>query len=228
MEFAAEDIVLTYFPIEGVAEKVRLALSVAGVPFQDVRVSFPEFAKMKADLPNGQLPVMTIRGKEISQSDAMVRWAARQGDGALYPVDDVNKCLDIDIVLGILADDARAFGPALYAGMLPEKYGYPKDFQKTPEGAELVKTLREAYLAADLPNYMKLFTASIAKSGGPFLCGSSITLADICWLPRIRYLQKGVADHISKDCLAGFPEVLAWETEVMKHPAVAKWYGIYV
>jgi len=42
------------------SEKVRLTLSVAGVPFEDKRVQFSEFGAMKASLPNGQLPVMEV------------------------------------------------------------------------------------------------------------------------------------------------------------------------
>ena len=44
----ATSIKLTYFDIEGAAEKVRLALVIAGVPFEDDRI---EFSKWRG--PNG-------------------------------------------------------------------------------------------------------------------------------------------------------------------------------
>ena len=37
---------LTYFDAAGRAEPVRIALSVAKVPFEDRRVKFPEFAAL--------------------------------------------------------------------------------------------------------------------------------------------------------------------------------------
>lgn len=51
---------LTYFPIEAVAEKVRLAFVVTGTDFDDVRVKMgsEEWKSLKPKTPNGQLPVL--------------------------------------------------------------------------------------------------------------------------------------------------------------------------
>ena len=46
-------IVLTYFDIPGPAEAIRLAFYIAGVPFEDRRVSRNDFANMKAGVYGG-------------------------------------------------------------------------------------------------------------------------------------------------------------------------------
>ena len=65
-------IVLTYFPIMGAAERVRLALWLGEIDFEDVRIPQVEWAALKGQTPFGQLPVMSIDGGPyIAQSNAM-------------------------------------------------------------------------------------------------------------------------------------------------------------
>jgi len=44
---------LTYFDIEGVAEPIRLALVLSGIPFEDHRIKFDEWPAMKPTTPYG-------------------------------------------------------------------------------------------------------------------------------------------------------------------------------
>jgi glutathione S-transferase len=67
---------LTYFNIQGAAEKVRLALVLKGVEFEDERVSFDQWSELKPKTKFGQLPMMTIGETEVAQSDAMLRYVA--------------------------------------------------------------------------------------------------------------------------------------------------------
>ena len=127
-------------------------------------------------------------------------------------------------MIHILDDDVRDFSPALYMGMRPTKYGRAEDFPKTDEGAAMVKSMRMGYAENDLPRTMNLLTAQLKKSGGPFLCGAEMSLADVFWLPRLRYLQAGICDHLPTTCLDTFPEILAWKQALMDHPIVAKHY----
>jgi glutathione S-transferase len=80
-------------------------------------------------------------------------------------------------------------------------------------------------VATDLPRYMQHLSAALAHNGGPFLTGGGITLADVWWLPRVRYLSAGVATHIPVSCLEVYPEVLAWKERMMTEPKIAAWYS---
>ena len=74
-------IVLKYFPIMGAAERVRLALWLGGIAFDDVRLPHADWAELKGQTAFGQLPVMSIDGGPyIAQSNAMLQYA-----GALAP-----------------------------------------------------------------------------------------------------------------------------------------------
>ena len=217
---------VTYFNIEGAAEKVRLALTLVGLKFEDERIAFQDWPALKPTLPNGQMPVMVVNDKMHSQSPAMMRWIARQGDGSLYPTDNSDLCMDIDTLIGLHDDDSRAFGPALYINMMPQKYGYSSDFASTEEGKALVKSLRNSYMENDFPRYMEHLSKAVTASGGPFLCGAKPTLADLFWLPRIRQLSSGVLEHISTDAVDKYPQVTAWRDALMTVPEIKAWYAV--
>ena len=80
---------LSYFDFHGGrAEPIRLALAIGGIAFEDHRFTFPEFAEVRKTVPFGQVPVMHVDGVQVTQSDAMLRYAAGYQDGPIairYP-----------------------------------------------------------------------------------------------------------------------------------------------
>eukprot|EP00959_Pyramimonas_sp_CCMP1952_P282117 5896887-Pyramimonas_sp.AAC.3 len=76
---------VTYFNIEAVAEKLRLALSMTNTPFEDERVDFKDWQGMKPDVKFNQLPVLEVDGEKMYQSSAQLRFLGKLGDGSLYP-----------------------------------------------------------------------------------------------------------------------------------------------
>ena len=88
---ANKNITLKYFSIPGAAEKVRLALWLGGVEFDDVRVPPAEWPDLKCHTPYGQLPVMSINGGPyITQSNAMLQYVGTLAP-KLCPVDFFSK-----------------------------------------------------------------------------------------------------------------------------------------
>ena len=89
---------LTYFDIEGRAECVRLALALADVEYEDVRISFPEWEELKPKTPHGKLPVLQIDdGPMKTQSGAMMHWVAMKYSKMLYPE---SKTYEIEEAIG--------------------------------------------------------------------------------------------------------------------------------
>ena len=77
---------LYYFNLKGRAESIRAILSIAKVPFEDVRVPFEEFAKMKeaGKFEFGQMPALELEdGRILSQSLSIIRWCGKKY--GLYP-----------------------------------------------------------------------------------------------------------------------------------------------
>eukprot|EP00586_Coscinodiscus_wailesii_P022776 CAMPEP_0172496304 /NCGR_PEP_ID=MMETSP1066-20121228/84979_1 /TAXON_ID=671091 /ORGANISM="Coscinodiscus wailesii, Strain CCMP2513" /LENGTH=224 /DNA_ID=CAMNT_0013268527 /DNA_START=43 /DNA_END=717 /DNA_ORIENTATION=+ len=202
----APSIKLTYFDIEGVAEPIRLALILSGLEFEDDRVVFKDWSALKPTLPYGQLPIMTIDGSEMkTQSGAMLRWAGSQGK--LYPS---NKLYDIEEAIGLIGDAQKSWGPSLYIAMRPENYGYPQGYNKSDEGIERIKTMRQNWIANELPRYLKYISDMIDKHGGKWIAGEEVTIADCLAAPFLRRFTVGGIDHVDANCLDGYPKIVEY------------------
>ncbi|KAL9185794.1 hypothetical protein ACHAXT_003571 [Thalassiosira profunda] len=212
---------LEYFAIEGAAEPVRIALSIAGVPFEDATFPFSEWAAKKPTTKYGVLPELTLPdGTIVTESMAMLRLAGEADpEGKLYPA-DLAKRVKVESVLGLTGDMSRAWRPALYIGMRPQALGHPPKEEWSDMDAT-VKKLRTDFLAEQLPQYAGYFTDLISESGGKFLTGEDLTIADISAYQAFRYFTRGVADHVPKDSLEKFPELVAWMKRFEAHPKVA-------
>ena len=121
---------LSYFNIQGPAEKIRLALSIGKIPFEDKRIAMPgqsdEWKEMKPNMPFGKVPVLEIDGKEmVSQSDALLRYAGRLANAngvELYPQDGM-ALLRCDEMISLVEEMQNSWAPRLYVGMSPKNFG---------------------------------------------------------------------------------------------------------
>lgn len=203
----AQSIKLTYFNIEGAAEPVRLALKLSGTEFEDDRIGFAQWGEMKAKMPYGQLPIMTVDdGKVMTQSAAMVRHVGSKFSTTLYPID---KLYEIEEAIGMVEDLKRAWMPCLYVSMRPENFGYPSGYPKTDEGKETIKTMRSKFVAEELPKYLGYFEGML-KDNKWLVEGDEPTIADCFAVPALRAYTMGHIDNVSTDCLNTHPKVVAY------------------
>ena len=88
---------LTYFDIDGGrAEPVRLAMSIAAIDFDDERFPFSEFPAIRERTPLRQVPVLTVNGEKITQSNSILRYVGKLA--GLYPADDFSALLCDEIL----------------------------------------------------------------------------------------------------------------------------------
>jgi hypothetical protein len=73
-------VTLTYFDISGLGEPIRLALSVAQMPFEDKRLERDEFLALKPKLRFGQVPCLQVGSEELFQSSAILRYIGQAFD----------------------------------------------------------------------------------------------------------------------------------------------------
>ena len=101
---------LTYLGIRSVAEPIRLALHIGGIPFEDRRVTYEQIAAMRAsgELPMGQVPMLEVEGKCFCQTQALLRWAGEKAN--LYPKGQLDR-LQCDQVEEALADMRSCLKP---------------------------------------------------------------------------------------------------------------------
>eukprot|EP01065_Artemidia_motanka_P051211 TRINITY_DN895_c0_g2_i1.p1 TRINITY_DN895_c0_g2~~TRINITY_DN895_c0_g2_i1.p1 ORF type:complete len:218 (+),score=81.58 TRINITY_DN895_c0_g2_i1:60-713(+) len=215
----APKIKLSYFDIQGVAEKVRLALILNGVEFEDDRFGFDEWAERKKQTPHGQVPVMTIDGELHTQSGAMLRLAGQLGAGKLYPKDPM-EALMVDEVIGLSEDFQRAWDPGFYAGIKPSHIGHDVEGD---EKVALMKKLREKFCADDLPTWLGRLAGKV--EGKRFFCGDQPTIADCLIYPQLVRFRCGGLDYVPTDCLSKFPPLVEWMARFEDIPEVKAWYA---
>ena len=102
---------LTYFDFPGGrAEPARLALHLGGIPFEDFRFAPSSFPEVRKTTPLNQVPTLHVDDAQVTQSDAITRYAGKLA--GLYPTDPFQALL-CDEILGAVADkkhDGRCQG----------------------------------------------------------------------------------------------------------------------
>jgi glutathione S-transferase len=212
---------LTYFAIEGAAEKVRLAFTLGGIEFEDERVGREQWQAMKSKSKYGQMPMMTIGGGEpIAQSGGMLRYA-----GNLAGLNPPEKVLQIEEVIGLEEDMARAIMPSMYMNMKPEMFGHPADMPAEAR-KEVVTALRAKLVepGGDIHRFLGYFE-SMLSDGRSYMCGDKPTIADCQLIPRLRILKKGVLDGVPANIVdEGYPKLTEYRERFHAIPSVQAYY----
>lgn len=187
-------ITLTYFNAPGRAEPVRLALHLSKIPFNDERLSFQEFAarKSRGDFPLGSVPVMTVDGQVFTQTAAMLRYVAKLGGGALYP-SDAMQAFVVDSALD-------TFNDTLMGALLPSLF--ERDADKKLE-------LRAAFTEGPLTRCCGYVEGLIARSGGPYLLGDTLSIADLMIAHQVGQIVRGGLDGVAPSFFDGYPKLKA-------------------
>lgn len=196
------DIQLVYFDLDASrGEECRLALHLAGVPFDDVRVDRAAWATMKPDTPWGSLPLLKVAGRgTLAQSNAILGWIGRSY--GLFP-SDAWEAARHDGILAACEELRARFSPALW--------------ETDPEKR---RALREDFVATTLPVWARGVEAHLAD--GPFL-GDALSVADIKLFVLARWFLSGILDHVPTTCLDAFPRLKAHQAAVAAHPGVRSW-----
>ena len=123
---------LTYFdaPVSR-GEECRLALHLAGIEFEDVRIDAAAWSAMKEQTPYGGLPVLELPGQPpLAHSNAILvligrrhglhpanDFEAARHEGMMQHVEDLRGVVTPTIRMG--AAEKRAAREAMVAGFLP-------------------------------------------------------------------------------------------------------------
>jgi len=192
---------LQYFDIRGLAETARFIFAVAKVPYEDARFSLkfgtpgdfstiirPEFDAAKAsgelDISLGKVPYLEVDGVKIGQSKAIERYLAREfglmGATAI-------EGAQVDQLCETVRDIKDAY----------QKVRGIKDEEEK-------KAAMEKWFKEDLPGHVKLAEKSLPAGPGPWLVGSKISLADLCFFMLLAS-PKGFFDN-TEGAAAAFQE----------------------
>lgn len=193
---------LTYFNFSGSrGEECRMALFLAGVDFEDHRMSREEWAALKPNTPFGGVPILEVEGKPVlSQSIAILTFIGRSH--GLHPKDGWEAARHEALMIG--AEELRTAMAPLTA---------------VKDEAEKKRT-REEFAAG----YLQTWASRIEKQiHGPFVGGDEIQVADLKVFVITHSIVSGVFDHLPTDCFDAHAKLMGLYRAVAAHPKIAEW-----
>ncbi len=184
-------------------EECRLALHLAGIDFEDVRINSSAWPAMKEQTPYGGLPVLELPGKPaVAHSNAILVLIGRRH--GLHPADD--------------------FEAARHEGMMQHVETLRAVVSPTLRMEEAEKkTTREALVAGFLPAWAKAAERNILAT--PFFGGDKIQVVDLKLYMAVRWFIGGKVDYIPATIFADCPRLIAVHDAVRDHPGVMAWYA---
>ncbi len=197
---------LTYFDFDGGrAESIRIAFHIAGVEFEDDRISFEQFNEMRQGTPFNSVPVLEIDGVAVTQSNSLSRYIGKIA--GLYPTDNL-QALYCDEVLGALEDLTH---------YLVHTFGL--------EGEEL-RLAREKFVEGWMTTYLRGVDGLLTRGGGEYFAANQLTVADLRSFVQIRSLRAGRLDHIPTDYVQQVaPSLVEHQERIGSDPRVVAYYA---
>jgi glutathione S-transferase len=197
---------LTYFDFHGGrGEPARLALAMAGILFEDDRVTFADWPRRKQETPYGAVPLLEVDCKILAQSNAINRYVGKLAN--LYPTDPWEAAL-CDETMEAVEDITNKIAATMF---LPD---------------EQKKSERKVLAEGPIPFFLTALERRLEQHGGRYFAGDRLSVADLKVCILLRQLRSGVLDHVPTD----LPDRLA--PKLMEHyqrlkadPGVAAYYA---
>uniref|UniRef100_A0A915B5L6 glutathione transferase n=1 Tax=Parascaris univalens TaxID=6257 RepID=A0A915B5L6_PARUN len=192
---------LIYFDAQMRAEPARMMFKLAGVPFEDVRISKAEWPQLKPTMPFGQLPVLEFDGRKLGQSFAVNRFLARKFG---YAGNDPLEQAYVDSI----ADGFKDFFEATAKTVLKVGTGEIQD--KEAAYNETISPAGEKFLPA-LRKFLNV-------SNSEYVVGNSLTWADLLISNYFATCQ-GMFPHF----LDGYADIDNYVKHILELPMIKKW-----
>eukprot|EP01120_Amphizonella_sp_Union-15-10_P011585 TRINITY_DN4953_c0_g1_i2.p1 TRINITY_DN4953_c0_g1~~TRINITY_DN4953_c0_g1_i2.p1 ORF type:complete len:219 (+),score=37.88 TRINITY_DN4953_c0_g1_i2:64-720(+) len=189
---------LTYFPIRGRAELLRLILEASGSNYEYEPLHPSDWGTFKPQTPFGQLPILSTPDiGTIPQSMAIARYLAKKFN--FYPT-DLKEQVRVEVALEAIRDIAD--------GIL--QIVADDDFQK-------LKVSHAKKVEAQL-QYLEKFLSENSTASG-YVVGDKPTLADLQAFNILDNFVKPLYPEILK----GFPGVVALKAKIASIPNIQEY-----
>ncbi|VDN02261.1 unnamed protein product [Thelazia callipaeda] len=184
---------LTYFPIRGLAEPIRLLFVDQDIEFTDNRIDKNDWPALKSQFHFGQLPCLHEDGDQIVQSGAIMRHLARK-----HGLNGRNESETTyaDMFLEGIRDLHKKYTNMIYLAYVNE-------------------TEKDQYIRDVIPAEMAKFDKLLAVRGDGqnFILGDKISYADYAFFEELDV-------HLILDphCLDKFPLLKAYHARMANRP----------
>ncbi len=194
---------LIYFDFAGSrGEECRIALHLAGVDFEDVRISTAEWPALKPKTPFGSLPILELPGKPpLAQSNAILVYLGRQH--GLHPADDFEAARH-EALMNYVEDLRHTVGPTLRIA------------------DEALKRAAREELAHD---YLPAWGTNVENqlTDHPFVGGDALQVVDLKLYLIVRWFASGTVDHVPPTVFDHCAKLKRVYGQVGAHPGVKAW-----
>ena len=194
---------LTYFDFAGSrGEECRIALHLAGIEFDDVRIARADWPALKPKTPFGTLPVFELPGKTaLSDTNAILVYIGRRA--GLHPKDDYDAAFH-ETLMGYAEDLRHKVGPTM----------------RITDEAEKRAAREELAL-----NYLPDWGRNVEKllDAHPFVGGAEINVVDIKLYMIVRWFASGSVDYIPATVFDHCPKLKHIFQSTGEHPGVKTW-----
>uniref|UniRef100_A0A6P7H5C9 glutathione transferase n=1 Tax=Diabrotica virgifera virgifera TaxID=50390 RepID=A0A6P7H5C9_DIAVI len=187
---------LTYFDLTARAEPIRMLFNYGEIPFEDKRIQFGDWPKIKSTTPLGQLPVLEIDGKAIPQAIAICRHVA-----SLVKLDgkDAKENLALDVAVETLLD--------------LQKLGFESMLGSDAKKKEALENLKKS-----IPTYFGQLEDYAKKHNG-YIAFDRLSWADILFV-CVYELLVNVA---GKEAVSAYPNLQRVKKNVLAAKGINKW-----
>jgi len=186
-------------------EECRLALHVAGVDFEDVRIKRDDWMAIKPTTPFGSVPVFEMPGHPpLAQANAILVLIGRRY--GLHPKDDFEAARH-EAMMGHVEDLRANVAPTL---------------RMTDEAEK--KKAREALASTFLPTWAGYAEKQIADEG-PFFADANLHVVDFKIHMAVRWFAGGKVDHVPATIFSAFPKLTRVHDAVRDDARVKAWYA---
>ena len=185
-------------------EECRLALHIAGIDFEDVRIQRQDWAQIKPTMPFGSVPVLEIPGKpSLAQSNAILVFVGREH--GLHPTEPF-EAAQHEALMAHVEDLRTTVSPTIRIEDESEK-----------------KKAREALVEGYLPLWAERAEKQIGT--GPFFAGTQLNVVDIKLHMAVRWFNGGKVDYIPPTIFANAPKLNRLHDAVRDDSRVKAWYA---
>lgn len=195
---------LTYFDFPASrGEECRIALHVAGVDFDDVRIKRDDWPVHKGSTPFGAMPVLEIAGRRpVAHSNVILALVGRAH--GLHPKDPHDAAVH-EAMMAHAEDLRLKVGPTIFM---------------QDEAAK--KAAREQLVASYFPSWTEQAERQVGE--GPFFAGEELHVVDVKLFIVLRWFLSGSVDHIPPSVFDGAPKLRRLHDAVRDHERVRAWH----
>jgi len=185
-------------------EECRLALHIAGVDFEDVRIQRQDWPEIKPTTPLGSVPVLQMPGRPaLPQSNAILVFIGREH--GLHPTDAFEAARH-EAIMAHVEDLRAAVSPTIRIADEAEK-----------------KKAREALVESYLLKWGEGAEKQIGA--GPFFAGAQLHVVDLKLHMAVRWFIGGKVDYIPATIFSRFAKLTRLHDAVRDDARVKAWYA---